>query len=100
MFCSKIEKINKIDEIIDIEIVLRGVIRRSEDSTRYYIRIRFKENNELIFGECMSVRKASDKFRKCIAILKGIVMPDIIDRGMVTDESKDETTEEKTTFFY
>ncbi len=45
----------------DIEIVLKGVIRRSADHSRYYIRISFKGNKKLIFGECLTVRKASDK---------------------------------------
>ncbi len=77
---------------MDIEILLKGVIRRDGDYTKYFIRFSFKEDDKLIFGECMSLRKASDKYRKCCAILKGIIIPDIIDSGMITDESVDETS--------
>lgn len=89
---SKIAKSYKIDDLIDMEIVLKGVIRRSADHSRYFIRLKFKgEGNFLEFGECLTIRKAASKFRKCVAILKGVVMPDIIDRGMVTDETIDES---------
>jgi hypothetical protein len=77
---------------VDMEILLKGVIRQGGDYTRYFIRFSFKEGDKLIFGECMTLRKASDKFRKCCAILKEIIIPDIIDKGMITDESVDETS--------
>lgn len=77
---------------MDIEILLKGVIRRDGDYTKYFIRFSFWEGEKLIFGECMSLRKASDKYRKCCALLKGIIIPDIIDRGMITDESVDESS--------
>ena len=77
---------------MDIEILLKGVIRRDGDYTKYFIRFSFREGEKLIFGECMSLSKASDKYRKCCALLKGIIIPDIIDRGMITDESVDESS--------
>ena len=92
MFLSKIDKVYSIDELVDIEVLLKGVIRQSSDYTKYFIRFTFKNGEKLIFGECMSLRKASDKYRKCCAILKGIIMPDILDRSMITDETVDETT--------
>ena len=61
IFCSKIEKTFSIDEVDDLDIVLKGVKRRSGDHTRYYIRISFKDKKNLLFGECLTVRKASDK---------------------------------------
>ncbi len=104
IFLSKIEKTEKIEDLIDIEILLRGVIRHSGDFTRYHIRLTFKEKKQLLFGECLTLRKAADKvnfvkyrksynnqYRKCLAIMKGVIMPDVIDRGMVTDETIDET---------
>ena len=91
MFLSKVEKVYSIDDIVDIEVLLKGVIRQSADYTKYFIRMTFKGSEKLIFGECMSMRKASDKYRKCCAIIKGIIIPDIIDRGMITDETVDET---------
>jgi len=87
-----VEKIYKIDELVDIEILLKGIVRRDGDYTKYFIRLSFREGEKLIFGECMSLRKASDKYRKCCALLKGIIIPDIIDRGMITDESVDESS--------
>ena len=91
MFLSKVDKVYSIDDLVDIEVLLKGVIRQSSDYTKYFIRMTFKDGEKLIFGECMSLRKASDKYRKCCAILKGIIIPDIIDRGMITDETVDET---------
>jgi hypothetical protein len=61
VFLSKIEKSYPIDELDDIEVLYKGYIRRSSDSTRYFIRFTFKDKSQLVFGECMSFRKASDK---------------------------------------
>ncbi len=45
----------------DLEILLKGIIRRNADHSRYYIRIKFNDKEELVFGECLTMRKASDK---------------------------------------
>jgi hypothetical protein len=92
MFLSKIEKVYQIDDMCDIEILFKGILRRSGDYTRYFIRFTFRDNVTLVWGECLTLRKASDKYRKCFAIIKEIIIPDIIDRSMITDESIDETT--------
>jgi hypothetical protein len=42
-------------------VLYKGVIRRSSDTTRYFIRFTYKDKSQLVFGECMSFRKASDK---------------------------------------
>lgn len=61
MFLSKIEKTHKIEDIVDIEIVLKGVVRHSGDSTRYYLRFTFKDKEKILFGECMTLRRITDK---------------------------------------
>ncbi len=63
VFLSKIEKSFKIDEMTDMEILYKGKIRRDGDYTRYYIRLSFKENESLVFGECLTLRKAAEKVK-------------------------------------
>jgi hypothetical protein len=89
IFLSKVEKSYNLDDIVDIEVLYKGVIRHNSDSTRYYIRFTFKDTTKLVFGECMTFRKASEKYRRCFAIIKGIVIKDI-DRSVLTDETIDE----------
>ena len=69
MFLSKIEKKFKLDDIIDIEIVLKGIIRRDGDYTRYHIRISFKDKETILFGECMTLRKVVDKVNYILKLL-------------------------------
>ena len=41
----------RIEEIIDMEIVNKGVIKRGLDTTKYYIRITFEDKSKFLFGE-------------------------------------------------
>lgn len=93
-FLSKEEKGKPINEIKDIEIVRKGLIARSYDSTRLYIRIIFKDDSTLEFGETLSFLKIEMKYRQCVAILKGLIMPEVITDSFITDEVVDETKNE------
>jgi hypothetical protein len=89
IFLSKVEKSYNIDDLVDIEVLYKGVVKHNSDTTRYYIRFTFKDLSRLVFGQCMSFRKASEKYRKCFAIIKGIIIKDV-DRSVITDETVDE----------
>jgi hypothetical protein len=61
LFLSKKEKNYQIDELTDIEILLKGIERRTGDYRRYFIRLTFKNNEQCVFGECLTMRKISEK---------------------------------------
>ena len=92
-FLSKEERAKPLSDVKDLEILRKGVIRRSYDSTNYYIRITFKDGSEMVFGESVSLLKVELKYRQCVAIRKGLIIPDILTSNFVTDEVIDETEE-------
>lgn len=57
----KKEETFQLDELDDIEILLKGIKRGNNDSTKYYIRFTFKNGKQLVFGKCVTFRKVSDK---------------------------------------
>lgn len=61
IFLSKEAKTNQMDDLDDIEIVLKGIAKTNMDSSRYYIRFTFKDGTRYSFGECLSFRKISYK---------------------------------------
>ena len=90
-FLSKEEKGKLLSDFLDMEILHKGYINRGYDSTQFYIRITFKDQTTFVFGETVSFMRIEMKYRQCAAIIKGIVIPDIIDAGFITDEVIDET---------
>jgi hypothetical protein len=94
IFCSKNETSFKISEIYNIEIVLRGSKRAQTDTTRYYIKLTMINNQSLIFGKSVSflsisqkVIKSLNKFQKCVALLRGVLI-EKVNQGFVVDESE------------
>jgi hypothetical protein len=63
IYLSKKETVYQIDSLEDIEVVLKGRIRNNGDWTRYYIRLSFIGGDQLMFGECLTFRKASEKVK-------------------------------------
>lgn len=47
----------------------------------------------MVFGESVSLLKVELKYRQCVAIIKGLIIPDILTSNFVTDEVIDETEE-------
>lgn len=95
IFLSKKEKYKQLDDIKDIEILRKGIIRRGGgDTVRFYIRITFSDEDAMVFGECITLNTISMKYRQCMAILKELIVPDIISGGFITDETIDENLSE------
>ena len=76
VYCSKDEKSNKIEDIKDIEIVLKGIQKGNNDTTKYIIRYTFKNKDVLEFGESLYFRKIAQKV-EIIIILVSKVLCDI-----------------------
>lgn len=74
-------------------MVKKGAIRRSGDTSRYVVRFRFKDKTKMVFGETQSFYEVQKKYRICMALLKGEIIPEMAKLGMLTDESYDETEE-------
>ena len=93
IFLSKVENAFNIDDVVDIEIVLKGVKRGKSDSSRYYLRITFKDKVKIIFGQTTSfsnikfkvLTKFINQYQKTMAFLKGIILPHV-DKKFVKDE--------------
>ena len=64
IFLSKESKTNDIDDLEDIEIVLKGIAKTNMDSSRYYIRFTFKDGTTYEFGESLTFRKIGRKVNK------------------------------------
>ena len=80
---SKREIVKRIEEIVDIEIVNKGVIKIGLDTTKYYIRI--------TFGDSVNFFSIQEKYKFLIASIKEVIIPDVITRDFVTDEVIDYT---------
>lgn len=61
IFLYKKEKVYNYNDLEKVDIVLKGTVRRQHDSTRYYIRLKFKNEKSFTFGESLTFRKISDK---------------------------------------
>ena len=92
VYCSKDEKSLKIDEVDDIEIVLKGIQRGNNDTTKYIIRYKSKKEN-LEFGSTFSIKKIAMKvsillikYQICCAMTKGIIIKNV-DFSFVINES-------------
>ncbi len=92
-FLSKIEFVKYIDKLKKIEMVKKGVIRYSGDTTRYFIRYIFEDKSILEFGKTVSFYEIQKKFRISKAILEGEVIKNMANLKYLTDESYDESEE-------
>ena len=92
-FLSKIEFVKYIDKLKKIEMVKKGVIRYSGDTTRYFIRYIFEDKSILEFGKTISFYEIQKKFRISKAILEGEVIKNMANLKYLTDESYDEREE-------
>ena len=92
-FLTKIEFVKYIDKLKKIEVVKKGVIRYSGDTTRYFIRYIFEDKSILEFGRTISFYEIQKKFRISKAILEGEVIKNMANLKYLTDESYDEREE-------
>ena len=92
-FLSKIEFVKYIDSLKKIEMVKKGVIRYSGDTTRYFIRYIFEDKSILEFGRTFSFYEIQKKFRISKAILQGEVIKNMANFKHLVDESYDERDE-------
>lgn len=92
-FLSKIEFVKYIDKLKKIEMVKKGVVRYSGDTTRYFIRYIFEDKSILEFGKTVSFYEIQKKFRISKAILEGEVIKNMANLKYLTDESYDEREE-------
>ena len=92
-FLSKIEFVKYIDKLKKIEMVKKGVVRYSGDTTRYFIRYIFEDKSILEFGKTFSFYEIQKKFRISKAILEGEVIKNMANLKYLTDESYDEREE-------
>ena len=53
IFLSKREVVKRIEEIIDMEIVNKGVIKRGLDTTKYYIRIIYDDKSKIYLEKAL-----------------------------------------------
>ena len=92
-FLTKIEFVKYIDKLKKIEMVKKGVVRYSGDTTRYFIRYIFEDKSILEFGKTISFYEIQKKFRISKAILEGEVIKNMANLKYLTDESYDEREE-------
>ena len=92
-FLTKIEFVKYIDKLKKIEMVKKGVVRYSGDTTRYFIRYIFEDKSILEFGRTVSFYEIQKKFRISKAILEGEVIKNMANLKYLTDESYDEREE-------
>ena len=92
-FLTKIEFVKYIDKLKKIEMVKKGVIRYSGDTTRYFVRYIFEDKSILEFGRTISFYEIQKKFRISKAILEGEVIKNMANLKYLTDESYDEREE-------
>ena len=88
---SKREIVKRLEEIVDIEIVNKGVIKIGLDTTKYYIRITFDDKSNFLFGDSVNFFSIQEKYKFLIASIKEVIIPDVITRDFVTDEVIDYT---------
>ena len=88
---SKREKVKRLEEIIDIEIVNKGIIKVGLDTSKYYLRITFDDKTNFLFGESVNFFSIQEKYKFLVASIKEIIIPNVITRDFVTDEVIDYT---------
>ena len=88
---SKREKVKRLEEIVDIEIVNKGVIKIGLDTTKYYIRINFDDKSHFLFGDSVNFFSIQEKYKFLVASIKEVIIPNVITRDFVTDEVVDYT---------
>ena len=81
----------RIEEIIDKEIVNKGIIKIGLDTTKYYLRITFDDKTNFLFGDSVNFYSIQEKYKCLVASIKEIIIPDVITRDFVTDEIIDYT---------
>ena len=85
LFLSKKEKVQRIENVKDIEIIKKGIEKPGIDTTKYYIRIIFNDDIYFDFGESVNLMTIHEKYKQCVAVIKEIVLPDI-----TSDENNNE----------
>ena len=88
---SKREKVKRLEDIIDIEIVNKGIIKVGLDTSKYYLRITFDDKTNFLFGESVNFFSIQEKYKFLVASIKEIIIPNVITRDFVTDEVIDYT---------
>lgn len=91
IFLSKREVVKRLEEIIDLEIVNKGIVKIGLDTSKFYIRITFDDKSNFLFGESVNFFSIQEKYKFLIASIKEIIVPDVITRDFVTDEVIDYT---------
>jgi len=86
IFLSKTEKVKYLDEVKDIEILRKGMIKRGFDTTKFYVRITFYDNTKFDWGETVHFVSVTDKYKQCVALIKQIVVGDVVSDDFVTNE--------------
>ena len=91
IFLSKREKVKRIEEIIDMEIVNKGIVKIGVDTTKFYLRITFDDKTNFLFGDSVNFFSIQEKYKFLIASIKEVIIPNVITRDFVTDEVIDYT---------
>ena len=81
----------RIEEIDDLEIVYKGIIKTGVDTTKYYLRITFKDKTNFLFGDSVNFFSIQEKYKFIVASIKELIIPDVITRDFVTTEVIDYT---------
>ena len=88
---SKREKVKRLEDIIDIEIVNKGIIKVGLDTSNYHLIITFDDKTNFLFGESVNFFSIQEKYKFLVASIKEIIIPNVITRDFVTDEVIDYT---------
>ena len=92
IFLSKREVVKRLEEIIDLEIVNKGIVKIGLDTSKFYIRITFDDKSNFLFGESVNFFSIQEKFRFLVASIKEVIIPNnIITRDFITNEVIDYT---------
>jgi len=83
--------VKRLEEIVDIEIVYKGVIKAGVDTTKYYLRINFDDKSNFLFGNSVNFFSIQEKYKFIVASIKEIIIPNVITRDFVTNEVVDYT---------
>ena len=60
------------------------------DTTKYYIRITYNDDTKFDWGEAIHFINIDEKYRQTVALIKEVILPDIISDDYITDEAYDE----------
>ena len=67
---SKREKVKRLEDIIDIEIVNKGIIKIGLDTSKYYLRITFDDKTNFLFGESVNFFRYKKNINSLLPVLK------------------------------